>query len=38
MTYGEACKKCEELNSKNPEKTHWPEKTKSNPEWHVVYE
>ena len=38
MTYGEACKKCEELNSKNSEKTHWPEKTKSDPEWHIFYE
>lgn len=38
MTYGEARKKCEELNSKNPDKTYWPEKTKPDPEWHIIYE
>lgn len=38
MTYGEACKKCDELNSENPDKTYWPEKVKTEPEWHLVYE
>lgn len=38
MTYGEARKKCEELNAGNPEKTFWPEKVKPAPEWHILYE
>ena len=38
MTYGEARKKCEELNAENPENTYWPEKLKQDPEWHLVYE
>lgn len=38
MTYGEARDKCEELNSANPDKTYWPEKTRTAPEWHLVYE
>ena len=38
MTYGEAKKKCEELNAKEPDKTYWPEKMKDDPEWHIVYE
>lgn len=38
MTYGEARKKCEELNSKDTDKTYWPEKTRTAPEWHLVYE
>ncbi len=38
MTYGEARKKCEELNEQEPDKTYWPEKVKSGPEWHLVYE
>ena len=37
MTYGEACKRCEELIAKDTEKTYWPEKAKSAPEWHLVY-
>ena len=37
MTYGEARKKCEELNEQNPEKTFWPEKLKPEPEWHIIY-
>ncbi len=37
MTYGEARKKCEELNSKDSDKTYWPEKDKADPEWHLVY-
>ena len=37
MTYGEARKKCEGLNSENPDKTYWPEKVRSKPEWHLVY-
>ena len=28
MTYGEARKKCSELNAENEEKTFWPEKKK----------
>lgn len=38
MTYGEAREKCAGLNSDNPGKTYWPEKPKSNPEWHILYE
>ena len=38
MTYGEARKKCAELNDKNPEKTFWAEKVKAAPEWHILYE
>lgn len=38
MTYGEARKKCEELNAGNSEKTFWPEKVKPAPEWHILYE
>ena len=38
MTYGEAKKKCEDLNSKNSDKTYWPEKVKPEPEWHLVYD
>ncbi len=38
MTYGEARKRCEDLNSENPDKTYWPEKMKQDPELHLVYE
>ncbi len=38
MTYGEARKKCAELNSENPHKTYWPEKLKPDPEWHIIYD
>ena len=38
MTYGEAKKKCEDLNSKSDDKTYWPEKVKPAPEWHLVYD
>ena len=38
MTYGEARKKCAELNAENSEKTFWPEKVKPAPEWHIIYE
>ncbi len=38
MTYGEARKKCEDLNSEDPDKTYWPEKMKQDPEMHLVYE
>ncbi len=38
MTYGEARKKCENLNSENQDKTYWPEKMKQDQEWHLVYE
>ena len=38
MTYGEACNKCQELNNSDPDKTHWPEKIKTAPEWHILYE
>ncbi|MFK7815825.1 MAG: hypothetical protein AB8B92_05770 [Gammaproteobacteria bacterium] len=38
MTYGEARKKCEELNASNSEKTFWPEKVKPAPEWHILYD
>ncbi len=38
MTYGEARKKCDELNSNDTDKTYWPEKTRMPPEWHLVYE
>ena len=37
MTYGAACRKCEELISDNSEKTFWPEKVKPAPEWHLLY-
>ena len=37
MTYGEACKRCEQLIAENDEKTFWPEKVKSDPEWHIIY-
>lgn len=37
MTYGEARKRCEQLISEHPEKTFWPEKVRSNPDWHIVY-
>ncbi len=37
MTYGEARKRCEELIAKEPSKTYWPEKSKSAPEWHILY-
>lgn len=37
MTYGEACKKCEELIAQEADKTFWPEKVKPAPEWHLYY-
>jgi hypothetical protein len=37
MTYGEACKKCEELIAGDAEKTFWPHKVKPAPEWHIFY-
>lgn len=37
MTYGEACKKCEELIAQESDKTFWPEKVKPEPEWHILY-
>ena len=35
MTYGEARKKCEELNLENPDKTYWPEKQRPT-QWHPL--
>lgn len=37
MTYGEACKRCEQLIAEDSEKTYWPEKVKPAPEWHIIY-
>ena len=37
MTYGEAKKKCAELNANDDAKTFWPEKVKPAPEWHILY-
>ena len=37
MTYGEACKRCEELIAENSEKTYWPEKVRPAPEMHLIY-
>ena len=37
MTYGEACKRCEELIANESDKTFWPEKVKPAPEWHLLY-
>ena len=37
MTYGEACKRCEELIAKEADKTYWPEKVKPEPEMHLIY-
>lgn len=37
MTYGEACKRCEELIAKEADKTYWPEKAKPEPEMHLIY-
>ena len=37
MTYGEACKRCEEMISGELDKTFWPEKIKPAPEWHLFY-
>lgn len=38
MTYGEARKKCQEMNSNDSDKTFWPEKIKPAPEWHILYD